>query len=369
MEGLVDASEYVQAYDAATDAQESFAGDVRLRQLQALALSGTGAIGKAIAVLLALRAEGHEDEETLGILASAHKRLFEQSSRPEPATAHARAAQALYMESYRRTRGIWSGIDAAALSVVLGDLDEAQAVARAVAEDCRTRLESTAHGDDTYWVLASLAEAHLILGDQARAEDCYSQAAAAGRDRWTRIAATRRSARLILRHIGADPGWVDRCPPIPDVAALVGHMVDRPGRPIPRFAPEIERHAADAVAVELRRHSVGIGYASAACGSDVLFHEALAALGGRSHVVLPYAEAQFVADSVDRAGSGAWQACLHRGSRTGVARRAEPTAHGFTGGIVPGGARGARWPGIPLFPDPRAGRVRDAAPGFPGALG
>jgi class 3 adenylate cyclase len=48
---------------------------------------------------------------------------------------------------------------------------------------------------------------------------------------------------------------------------------------------------------------VRIGYGSAACGSDVLFHECLQERGGESNVVLPFDQDEFFETSVDFGGA------------------------------------------------------------------
>ena len=45
--------------------------------------------------------------------------------------------------------------------------------------------------------------------------------------------------------------------------------------------------------------NAGIGFASAACGSDILFLEAMLARGGTIHIVLPWPAEEFVKTSVE----------------------------------------------------------------------
>jgi len=51
---------------------------------------------------------------------------------------------------------------------------------------------------------------------------------------------------------------------------------------------------------------VGFGYSSAACGSDILFLEAMFDLNAETHVVLPYEQVAFVRDSVDLVPGSSW---------------------------------------------------------------
>ncbi len=56
--------------------------DVRLRQLQGLALARSGALERASEILEQLRAEKHADEETLGMLARTYKDRAAHASKP-----------------------------------------------------------------------------------------------------------------------------------------------------------------------------------------------------------------------------------------------------------------------------------------------
>ena len=76
-------------------------------------------------------------------------------------------------------------------------------------------------------------------------------------------------------------------------------MVDRPGRPRPRFPAVLELALALEIAERLDRVDAGFGFVSAACGADILFLEAMLAHGAEVHMVLPFAPADFHETSVD----------------------------------------------------------------------
>ena len=80
------------------------------------------------------------------------------------------------------------------------------------------------------------------------------------------------------------------------VVAFTGHMMDRPDRPSPRFVPEDEERVTLAIRKKLETLNARIGFASAACGGDIIFLEEMLARGGEIHIVLPYAVAQFKKD-------------------------------------------------------------------------
>src|SRR5436309_3081142 len=70
------------AYDIIVEALAVWPSDVRLRQLQALALARSGATERANALLEQMRKEGATDEETLGTLGRTYKDLALNAGSP-----------------------------------------------------------------------------------------------------------------------------------------------------------------------------------------------------------------------------------------------------------------------------------------------
>jgi hypothetical protein len=111
-------------------------------------------------------------------------------------------------------------------------------------------------------------------------------------------------------------------PERPQAVVVSGHMVDRPGRPEPRFPPELVQRVAARVRDQLARWDVGPGttlLAGGARGADIIAAEAALERGARVRLVLAREPDDFVADSValpdtdweerfralvDRAGAG-----------------------------------------------------------------
>lgn len=92
---------------------------------------------------------------------------------------------------------------------------------------------------------------------------------------------------------------------------FTGHMVDLPDRPEPRFPPALEEAAAAEIAKHLRTiakemPTEKIGYASAARGGDILFHEQARRLGFRTVIVLPFAPAVFEETSIAGLAGSDW---------------------------------------------------------------
>ena len=182
-EGLLRAGAPIVAYDTLAEGLLVFPGDPRLRQLLALALARTGASNAAIPLLEALRAEGHSDEETIGLLARSYKDLWAQGGTAAERHEHLSRAYSYYAEGYRLSAGIWTGINAATMALLMGRKDEAAEIARVVRDRCLQDEAAKPDKAKDYWHLATLAEAWLILRDMPEAEAAYVRAVHSGRPR------------------------------------------------------------------------------------------------------------------------------------------------------------------------------------------
>jgi hypothetical protein len=101
--------------------------------------------------------------------------------------------------------------------------------------------------------------------------------------------------------------------PIPKSVIFTGHMTDLPDRPAPRFPPALESAAREAIGRHLaatmaQMSSDRKGYASAARGGDILFHEEARRLGLTTVIVLPFAPATFEETSIAGVPQGDWVA-------------------------------------------------------------
>lgn len=298
------------AYDVVSAGLEIWPKDVRLRQLQGLALSRSGAIERANVVLENLRREEETGEETLGMLGRTYKDLAATAATKKQRNEFLKRAAETYTQAYKATGGYWTGINAATMNLLIGKTGRAQELARKVRDEC---LEEIAErSGDQYWELAALGEASLILRDQSQAGEWYARAAEAGKNRFGDLHSSRRNARLILQHWNEDQAWIEGYLCIPCVLVFTGHMIDRPDRTIPRFPSEFEPDVAKEVQRKIDMLKPGFGFASAACGSDILFLEAMLNAGGEVSVVLPYNEEDFVRDSVDFIPNSKWRARFER---------------------------------------------------------
>ena len=312
-ESLLCIGEPLLAYNALQIALAEYPTDLRLRQLKGLALARSGALARANELLSDLWDEGHTDGETLGLLARTHKDLALAAEDDEERDLHSEAAFEICLTGYRESRragnldhAYYAGINAASMALLRGDEDSARAIATDVDELCVEVLEQDDYAGDRYWPQATRAEASLILGDLVSARERYAAAAKLAGSRYGNLSTTRRQARLLLAHLNERAEWLDDIMHVPPVLVYSGHMIDAPGRPVPRFDPSMETEVGNAIRAQLRKLKPAVAYGSAACGADILCLEAVQELGSELHIVLPFSVEQFRATSVDIREDGHW---------------------------------------------------------------
>lgn len=325
--------EPLMAYDLMAGGLQRWPGDVRLRQLLALALLRAGSTPRATEVLLELRREGHADEETLGLYARGFKDLADQAATPEEKQRYWRQARDQYEASFRSTGGYWTGINAATMAVMLGEWEEAAELALKVQNICLAKLAGPEAAKEQYWLEATVAEAMLVQGDLAEAGEWYRKAALTGGNHFGDLASTRRNARYLMaaRNLGPrECARLEEAFNLPRVVIFAGHMLDRPGRPSPRFPAGWENEVKAAIRERLLRLNGRLGYGAAACGADILFLEAVLELGGEIRLVLPCETGEFCRKFVEVAPGGNWKERFQR--LVGSAKRVHQASESTRGG-------------------------------------
>jgi class 3 adenylate cyclase/tetratricopeptide (TPR) repeat protein len=296
-EQLLKGGQPLLAYDIVREGLKDHPADVRLRQLQGLALARSGASERAGELLQQLVAENHADTETLGMLARTYKdRAVRAGNRRDARTFWRRAAQT-YAQAHQVSGDYWTGINAATTALLIGQKRPAAALAKKIRAQCERELRRK--DGDKYWLLATLGEAALIERDWAAADDYYARAAQTAGRRFGDLQASRRNARLLFRYWQIDGANIERSLRIPPVAVFSGHMIDQATRAQPRFPGALEGAVAAALRERIELLGAATGYASAARGSDLLFLEAMLEAGREIVVVLPYQEEEFLADGYD----------------------------------------------------------------------
>ncbi|MEA3186651.1 MAG: hypothetical protein QOD99_481, partial [Chthoniobacter sp.] len=297
------AGEFLAAYDAARAGVEAHPDDDWLQQRMALALAQMGSPARAQAILHPLAAKNPADRETLSILGRTYKDRWCANSADEH---YLRQSFGYYNRAFEvQPSESYPGINAATIAFLLKETDKANRIAQTVLEICETQ-------PDDYWKHATVAEALVVLGKADAAKDAYRAAVAAESDNLRAFSSTRKQARVLSRRLYHRPDAFDDCFPIPKLVVFSGHMIDAPDRRNPRFPPAKETEVRELLEKQLAAMNAGIGFASAASGSDILFLEAMLARGGTIHLVLPWPAEEFVKTSVEIDGDGAWAERFHK---------------------------------------------------------
>jgi adenylate cyclase len=325
----------IAAYDLTATALADGEASEELRHLQLLALARMGDTERAMALF---------EEHGLGGSADPHKRAMGARLLKDRALAlpAGEGRQAALGEAYQAYHAIFSasgdsfpGINAATLALLSGRGAEAAALAEAVLAD------SSVAAPEGFYQAVTRAEALLILGRIDEAAGALAGEIVRGSTDHGARSTARRQLGRIADHLALPAATRDRLLAAlapPSVVYYAGHM----------FAADPAREAELRAAIDhmLDEERAGFGYGSLACGADILFAEALLARGAELHLVLPFAEEDFIAQSV-RPGGADWLERFHacRAAATSVtpatsiAYFGDPAQYGYGSRIAMGLAR------------------------------
>jgi CRP-like cAMP-binding protein/tetratricopeptide (TPR) repeat protein len=187
-----------------------------------------------------------------------------------------------YNQAFAASARPYTGVNAASLAFVLGKPADGRKLAQQV-------IAKLPKKPSAYWDLAAAGEAHLLLGEPARAKESFEAALVCADAFEGSVAAT----RLQLTRLAAAK--------IAGAAELLGvlpnHAVVVIGAPPVRGASR----APDASALEaaarknLRDHRVGHVYGAPATEAEIVIAEAALAEGAQLHIVLPLPVDDFLA--------------------------------------------------------------------------
>ena len=325
----------ITAYDITVSAIAAGDTSSAVRHQQVLALARMGDTERAMerfgAFGLVESPHAHERATGARLLKDRALAMLPGEARDAALAAASRA----YLAIYRESGDAFPGINAATLALLAGDEPCARELAEAILADRRV----SADGD--YYGAATRAEALLILKrDREAAEELSAPAVRDSTDFGAR-ASTARQLALIAGHIGlgSDRRQLLLRPLAPPRAAhFSGHM----------FAADAPAEASLRVAIEqvLDEEAIGFAYGALACGADLVFAEAALARGVELHAVLPFAEEDFLAQSV-RPGGEEWvrryRACRDSAARVTLATETEffgdPSQYGYASRMAMGLAR------------------------------
>ena len=163
-QGLIKLGKCEEAREVLKRALAHFPKSLRARQLDGLALRRLKRYQDAIDVLSELKEAGHQDPETLGILAAAWDGLYQQSGKK----LQLRTSRELYRTAFLGDpKDYYTGINAASKSLFLGEPAEAARLANLVLP-----LVAKSNEQDDFWGACTLGEVYLLQGkaDEAAAQ-------------------------------------------------------------------------------------------------------------------------------------------------------------------------------------------------------
>ena len=276
-----------------------------LARERAIALSRLGSVREAQKILTDLLKTEPNDANSLSALGRTYKDLAKFPGTNQRKFLN--EAKECYLKAYAVTGEYYPAINAATVALWLNDRVSARRLAADVKRLC---AESLATDREDYWALASIAEAELVLSSdigeitQATFEyyQKYSQLMHRKRS-WGDLSSTSEQARRICESLDWDFAGLKKLFCVPNVVIFSGHMVDAPDRQIPRFPPRFVEAVAEQIRITLGACDAQIGISSAACGSDLLFIEAMLQRDAEIQVVLPWRKDEFKQTSVSAAGA------------------------------------------------------------------
>jgi tetratricopeptide (TPR) repeat protein len=238
-----------------------------------------------------------------------------------------RAAIDSYSHAYRANSGHhYSGINALSLMHLARHLTKDARYDRDIATMAgavRYAAECEPDPNQLFWSKTTLGDLEVLLSDADTVKAAYKEAIAKNENDWFALNSSR-AQLMLLQDLGFRPETVavgiatfdralsrltkpeDRWEPR-QVLLFSGHRVDAPGREKPRFPPDKEDIAAQAIEGALERLSAGsddLSFCQAASGGDLLFLEACQKRGVRCRVLLPVDEPEFIEKSILRSAGG-----------------------------------------------------------------
>lgn len=325
----------IGAYDASVAAIQAGDESSEIRHLQILALARMDDTERAMGLFGAYGLDQSADPHERAIGA---RLLKDRALSLKPGAARIGALEAAhdaYHAIYLASGDAFPGINAATLALLAGEEAHARQLATALLAD------PAVAGAADYYSAVTRAEALLILerdGEmtaQLREEpvrDCKDFGARSSTLRQLAMIATHRG-------LGEDAIHAVLAPLAPPrIAFVCGHIF--------RADPEVESALEAEIASVLHEEQVGFVYGALAAGADILFAEAALARGLELHVVLPFAEDDFIAQSVEPGGES-WLAryreCRDRATSvtfaSDIAYFGDPAQYGYASRMAMGLAR------------------------------
>jgi len=293
---LADRGELFAAVDAAVTALKQFdEPSVELRHLTVLLMARAGSLNEADKHYsnLGLDRDAGVEARTLGA-----RLLKDKAFSSQPAKQHEalKTAGAAYLRIYQDTKDTYPGINAATLAALAGDFSTAKSLAAKILKTLALSLDQ-----HSYWHFATVAEAHVLNGDDDAAIMAITSAADSEATKLSDRASTLAQLRRLLT---AQKKPHDILKPLTPKITLhfSGHMIAAK-RKSGRILAEHEKEVSSRISNAIDAIDPGAAFGALASGSDILIAEHLIKRNIDLHVILPFAIDEFVDVSVRPAGA------------------------------------------------------------------
>lgn len=237
--------------------------------------------------------------ESLSLAGRISEDRYAETRTPALPTQYATESAAWYTHAHALISASFPSINAATMALLAGQPQQAVDLATQAAQRATAEQQQPDRAQDD-WLLATLGEACLHLGQYDAAAEWYTQAVAQAHGRLGDLATMRRQLQRLAEPLALDPTLLALVN-VGHVVVFSGHMIDHPSRQTPRFPPDAAREASVRAALTqaLTDLDAAVGYSAVACGADILFAEAMLERGKELHIVLPFRYDDFYATSVD----------------------------------------------------------------------
>jgi len=293
---------YYMAFEGAMAALKAAPDDASLKHMSVLCLLRGGAFLAAEKLFEDLNLADETHEDILALSGRLAKGRIEDKTGQVPLDLYFKAAT-LYEKTYARTRGSYSGVNAATLWYLAGDKERAQKIATAILQD-DTGPNST-DKQAQYYHFATRAECLFVLGEHEGAAAALKQALKADPDNYGARASTIKQFKML------GGGCLPSCAvplKVPRCIHYTGHLF-RIGAPGPERSLtedetlKLSRDITDLVT----RDPISAAFGALAAGADILFAESLLDHDVDLHLVLPVPVDDFFRLSVKPMGAP-WEA-------------------------------------------------------------
>lgn len=316
-----DEHDYIQSYENATAELSTSPSDQNLQHKAVLSLARAGSLGFALSEYKRYALNNvrqHEDIMALGGRLS--KDLYLRNT-GKKALDYARDSAHQYEAAFQDTKGYYSGVNAATMALMskmpLATItDRAKAILNILPKPENLTTE------DHYFIEATRAECHLLMGDISQAQACLDAAIIFDPLNYTAHATTLKQFKMILAKRDESTEWLSKFNP-PKAMHFAGHI---------NLALSQSEQADLKLSIidTIQKNDIGFGYGSLAAGSDILIAEALLGEGGQLHIILPCNIHDFLEHSVKPFGSQwveRFETCLANACSLKIATPNAPWPH------------------------------------------